>query len=67
MMKHIMMKWLKNERPMATSSSALWIMRDELERNIGTKRIKGFLVRFGWEMGVNDAKQALKQIFHWKH
>ena len=52
---------VKNERPMATSSSALWIMRDQLERNIGTKRIKGFLVRVGWEMGANDAKEALKK------
>ena len=52
---------VKNERPMATSSSALWIMRDQLVRNIGTKRIKGFLVRVGWEMGANDAKEALKK------
>ena len=49
------------ERPMATSSSALGIMRDQLVRNIGIERIKGFLVRFGWEMGVNDAKEALKK------
>lgn len=48
-------------RPMATSSSALGIMRHQLVRNIGIERIKGFLVRFGWEMGVNDAKEALKK------
>ncbi|WP_338448315.1 XylR N-terminal domain-containing protein [Niallia oryzisoli] len=50
-----------DERPMATSSSALGIMRHQLVRNIGIERIKGFLVRFGWEMGVNDAKEALKK------
>ncbi|KAA9021032.1 XylR N-terminal domain-containing protein [Niallia endozanthoxylica] len=49
------------DRPMATSSSALGIMRHQLVKNIGLERIKGFLVRFGWEMGVNDAKEALKK------
>ncbi|MBA4603410.1 XylR N-terminal domain-containing protein [Thermoactinomyces mirandus] len=50
----------KNHRQMITFSTALGILRQQLARNIGEERIKGFLVRFGWEMGVNDAKQALK-------
>src|SRR6476646_4331663 len=49
-----------NERKMLTSSTVLGILRHQLARNIGNERIKGFLIRFGWEMGENDAKQALK-------
>ncbi|MCQ6275551.1 XylR N-terminal domain-containing protein [Bacillus sp. V3B] len=49
-----------NDRKMITSSTALGILRHQLARNIGVDRIKGFLIRFGWEMGENDAKQALK-------
>ena len=48
------------DRQMVLSSAALGILRQQLARNIGIERIKGFLIRFGWEMGVNDAKQALK-------
>ncbi|WP_428909568.1 XylR N-terminal domain-containing protein [Niallia sp. Krafla_26] len=48
------------DRPMLLNSSALGILRHQLAQNIGLDRIKGFLVRFGYEMGVNDAKQALK-------
>ena len=48
------------DRQMILSSAALGILRQQLARNIGIERIKGFLIRFGWEMGVNDAKEALK-------
>ena len=47
-------------RQMVFSSTAFGILRQQLARNIGIERIKGFLIRFGWKMGVNDAKQALK-------
>ena len=50
-----------HDRQMITSSTALGILRHQLARNIGVERIKGFLISFGWEMGVNDAKQALKE------
>src|SRR3954470_5539999 len=49
-----------HDRQMIISSTALGILRHQLARNIGVERIKGFLIRFGWEMGENDAKQALK-------
>lgn len=49
-----------HDRKMTTSSTALGIMRHQLARNIGIERIKGFLIRFGWEMGENAAKQALE-------
>ena len=45
---------------MITSSTALGILRHLLSRNIGMERIKGFLIRVGWEMRENDAQQALK-------
>lgn len=48
------------DRQITTSSTALGIMRHQLVRNIGIDRIKGFLIRFGWEMGENAAKQALE-------
>ena len=50
----------RNNRKIFTSSSAFGILRQQLARNIGIERIKGFLFRFGWEMGVDDAKEALK-------
>jgi Activator of aromatic catabolism len=49
-----------HDRKMATSSTALGILRHLLARNIGIDRIKGFLIRFGWEMGENAAKRALE-------
>lgn len=49
-----------NDRKLTTSSSAFGILRQQLVRNIGIERIKGFLFHFGWEMGVNDAKEAMK-------
>ena len=49
------------DRKIITSSSALGIRRHQLAKNIGIERIKGFLFHYGWEMGVNDAKEALKK------
>jgi hypothetical protein len=48
------------DRKIATPSSALGLLREELVRNIGIERLKGFLIRFGWEMGVADGKKALQ-------
>lgn len=50
-----------NDRKIASTSSAFGILRKELVRNIGIDRLKGFLFHFGWETGVNDAKEALKK------
>ncbi|OXM86967.1 XylR N-terminal domain-containing protein [Paenibacillus rigui] len=49
-----------DERKITTSSSAFGILRQQLVRNIGIDRMKGFLFHFGWEMGINDAKEAMK-------
>lgn len=47
-------------RKISTSSSALGILRQQLVKNIGRARLKSFLFQFGWEMGSNDGKEALK-------
>ena len=49
-----------DDRKIFTSSSAFGILRQQLVRNIGIERIKGFLFQFGWETGVHDAKEALQ-------
>ena len=51
------------DRKMILSSTALGILRHQLARNIGIDRIKGFLVRFGWEMGEDAAKRALESRY----
>ena len=50
-----------HNRHINTPVSAFGILREILVSNIGEERIKGFLIRFGWEMGVKDAEQALKE------
>lgn len=50
-----------HNRQIITPSSAFGILRKILVSNIGQERLKGFLNRFGWEMGVYDAEQALKE------
>lgn len=52
-----------NDRPILTSSTALGILRHQLAENIGVDRLRGFLFRFGWEMGVNDARKAMETSF----
>lgn len=52
-------EFVMGERKLLTSSSAFGILRQQLVKNIGIERIKGFLFHFGWEMGVNDGKEAL--------
>ncbi|MEH7333835.1 XylR N-terminal domain-containing protein [Neobacillus drentensis] len=49
-----------DDRKIITASSALGILRQQLVKNIGNERIKGFLFHFGWEMGEKDAKEAMQ-------
>ncbi|MFJ7746752.1 XylR N-terminal domain-containing protein [Peribacillus sp. NPDC097295] len=49
-----------NERKILIPSSAFGILREQLVRNIGIERLKGFLFHYGWETGVSEAKEALK-------
>ncbi|MCH6269203.1 V4R domain-containing protein [Neobacillus citreus] len=51
---------VKEDRKIITSASVFGILRQQLAKNIGIKRIKGFLFHYGWEMGVNVGKEALE-------
>ncbi|MEK4028115.1 XylR N-terminal domain-containing protein [Pseudobacillus sp. FSL P4-0506] len=54
---------LDDERIVLTSSAVFGTLRKDLAENIGNERMKGFLIRYGWNLGVNDAKRALKKDF----
>ncbi|MEH7415354.1 XylR N-terminal domain-containing protein [Neobacillus drentensis] len=49
-----------NNRKFITSSGALGLLREVLVKNLGIDRMRGFLNRFGWEMGKNDAQNVMK-------
>ncbi|WP_373446073.1 XylR N-terminal domain-containing protein [Salinicoccus bachuensis] len=53
--------YLDGERVIMTSPSVFGILRKELEENISYERMKGFLIRYGWNLGKNDAKNVLKK------
>ncbi|HZG74153.1 MAG TPA: XylR N-terminal domain-containing protein [Chondromyces sp.] len=53
--------YLDNERVILTSSSIFGTLRKDLIKNIGMDRMKGFLVRYGWNLGMNDAKKMLQK------
>ena len=47
-----------NSQPMITiPSSAFGALRRELIDTLGIQRAKGFLLRYGWDCGVNDGFQ----------
>lgn len=52
--------FIGNDRKILTSASAFGILRQQLVEYIGIDRIKGFMFHFGWQMGVTDAKVAMK-------
>ncbi|MBD8003733.1 XylR N-terminal domain-containing protein [Bacillus norwichensis] len=49
----------QKDRTIHIYSSAFGILRKELIKNIGMKRMKGFLLRYGWEMGISDAEKEM--------
>lgn len=51
--------FLDNERILLTPSSAFGTLRKELIENIGMERVKGFLLRHGWNLGAYDAEKVL--------
>jgi PucR family transcriptional regulator, purine catabolism regulatory protein len=53
--------FLENERMILTSSSVFGTLRKDLIENIGMDRMKGFLIRYGWNLGMNDAKKMLQK------
>lgn len=44
-----------NQRMLRVPSSAFGALRRELIETLGMERVKGFLLRYGWNWGVNDA------------
>lgn len=51
---------LNNERAILVSMSAFGTLRQDLIQNLGYERMKGFLIRYGWDLGVNDAAKVLE-------
>lgn len=45
-------------RSIIVDAYAFGTLRKDLIRNIGMERTKGFLFRYGWNMGVRDAKEC---------
>src|SRR3954467_15284917 len=53
--------FMDNDRSILISISAFGTLRKNLIKNIGHERMKGFLIRYGWELGQEDAKKVLKK------
>ncbi|MEH7083227.1 V4R domain-containing protein [Neobacillus drentensis] len=47
-------------KKIVSTSAAFGFLRKGLIENLGTKRAKGFLLRYGWNLGVSDAEEAMK-------
>lgn len=56
--------FIEDDRSILISISAFGTLRRNLIENIGLERMKGFLIRYGWELGQEDAKKAIKKNFH---
>jgi len=54
-----------NQRMLRMPSSALGALRRELIDTLGIERVKGFLLRYGWNCGVNDG--ILMQNMEWEN
>src|SRR5699024_2243586 len=55
--------YLEDERVILTSSSVFGILRNDLMKNISEDRMKGFLIRYGWNLGKKDAKNVLSKNY----
>lgn len=51
-------KELKQNRSIIVDAYAFGSLRKDLIGNIGMERTKGFLFRYGWNLGVQDAKEC---------
>lgn len=51
---------MNDDRMIVISSSAFGTLRKDLIENLGTDRMKGFLIRYGWDLGVKDAKKVIE-------
>ncbi|RUL55041.1 polyketide synthase regulator [Lysinibacillus antri] len=48
------------DKTLSTTSATFGLLRKELISNLGMKRAKAFLLRYGWNLGVAHAKEVLK-------
>lgn len=48
------------DKTISTTSVTFGLLRKELISNLGMKRAKAFLLRYGWNLGVAHAKEVLK-------
>ncbi|WML39143.1 V4R domain-containing protein [Neobacillus sp. OS1-2] len=53
---------IKDNKKILTTTSAFGLLRKGIIENLGTKRAKGFLLRYGWSLGATDAEEAMKTI-----
>lgn len=49
------------DKKLSTTSSTFGLLRSELIRNLGVKRAKSFLLRYGWNLGKAHALEVLRQ------
>jgi purine catabolism regulator len=53
---------INNERFLLIPAKAFGILQRDLINNIGIKRIKAFFFKYGWQLGVEDAKEIEKNL-----
>ena len=51
---------VENNKKILTTSAAFGVLRKGLIKNLGIRRATGFLLRYGWNLGVSDAEEAMK-------
>jgi sugar diacid utilization regulator len=56
--------FFKDKRMLISSADAWGLLRKDLIAALGMERAKRFLLRHGWNSGVNDARN-LKEMFDW--
>lgn len=54
----------KDRRMVLSSADAWGMLRKDLIAALGLERAKSFLLRYGWNCGMNDARN-LKEMFEW--
>ncbi|MCQ6276141.1 XylR N-terminal domain-containing protein [Bacillus sp. V3B] len=57
-------RYLFQNRSIIVDSHAFGSFRKDLIHNIGLERTKGFLFRYGWNMGVQDARECKKKKYN---
>jgi PucR family transcriptional regulator, purine catabolism regulatory protein len=50
----------EGNKKIVSTTAAFGVLRKGLIENLGTRRAKGFLLRYGWNLGVSDAEEAMK-------